>query len=124
MSKSKPFFLLSMMGAFLVLSSTLSAGTIQVVNENKKNLKVRISAEGDSVNEKLASYAQVIPPEHYYSFNVAADNLKGKTHYSIKGDTNPFTMGDKCTHLSVFDNYRVTFINDVAGTTCVAEKIN
>lgn len=102
----------------------LDAGTIQVINENKKNLKIRIKAEGDIANEDLASYIQIIPAEQYFSFIVTAGDLKGKTHYSIKGDTNPFTVGDKCTHLSVLDNYRVTFINDVAGTTCVAEKIN
>ncbi|MGN6671227.1 MAG: hypothetical protein ACTHJ4_06800 [Candidatus Nucleicultricaceae bacterium] len=98
------------------------AGTVQVINENKKSLKVRIKAEGNVLNEDLASYVEIIPAEHYYTFTVTPENLKGKTHYSIKGDTNPFTVGDKCDHLSVDANYRVTFINDVAGTTCVAEK--
>jgi hypothetical protein len=109
---------------FVSTLPTLYAGTIQVVNENKKNLKIRIKAEGNIMNESLISYVQIIPAEQFSSFIVTAGDLDGKTHYSIKGDTNPFTVGDKCNHLSVLDNYRVTFINDVAGTTCVAEKIN
>ncbi|ARN85077.1 hypothetical protein [Candidatus Nucleicultrix amoebiphila] len=110
---------------FLALSlvSQATAGTVNVINENKKNLKIRIKAEGDVISENLASYVQIIPGEYLYSFKVDAGNLKGKTLYSIKGDTNPFTMGDTCEHLSVYEDYRVTFINDTAGTTCVADKI-
>lgn len=98
------------------------AGTVQVVNENKKSLKIKIKAEGNVLNEDLVSYVEIIPAEYYHTFKVTSESLKGKTHYSIKGDTNPFTVGDKCDHLSADANYRVTFINDVAGTTCVAEK--
>lgn len=99
------------------------AGRIDVVNENKKALTVRIKAEGDNINENLATYIKEIPPEYYFTFMVESSDLEGKSHYSIKGDTNAFTPGGKCDHLSVDKNYKVTFLNDVAGTTCVAEEI-
>jgi hypothetical protein len=96
------------------------AGRIDVVNENKKPLKVKIKAEGSSVRENLAEYTKEIPAVYQSAFLVEESDLKGKSYYSIKGDTNPFTPGDKCSHLSVEKNYKVTFLNDTAGTTCVA----
>ena len=99
------------------------AGRVDVVNENKKVLKVRIEAEGDKLKETLANYIKEIPSEYYFSFLVDVIDLKGKSHYSIKGDTSPFALGDKCEHLSVDKNYKVTFLNDAVGTTCIAEEI-
>lgn len=110
------------MASFLVLSSASHAGKIDVVNENKKALRIKIQAEGNKINETLATYVKDIPAEHYFDFRVEATDLKGKTHYSIKGDTSPLTSGDKCQHLSVEKDYKVTFLNDAAGTTCVAEE--
>lgn len=115
--------LLSLFVSPVALNHDAEAGIVKVVNENKKNLKIRIKAEGDQLRENLASYVEIIPAEYNYTFTVKPENLKGKTHFSIKGDTNPFTMGDKCEHLSADANYSVTFINDITGTTCVAEKI-
>jgi len=102
------------------LSSTM-AGHVDVKNENKKGLKVRISAEGNST-EVLPSYIQEIPAEETFRFRVDSSNLGGKSHYSIKGATTAFT-GDKCIHLSVEKDYAVTFLNDTVGTTCLAEEI-
>src|SRR5688500_15080682 len=100
------------------------AGRVDVVNENTKNLKIKIEAEGDKLAESLASYVKEIPSEHYFSFLVDEADLKGKSHYSIKGVTNAFVPGDKCQHLSVNKNYKVTFLNETIGTTCVAEEIS
>lgn len=99
------------------------ASRVEVVNENKKPLKVKIKAEGSDIQENLATYTQDISEEHYSTFVINEQNLKGKSHYSVKGDTNPFTAGDKCDHLSVDKNYKITFLNDALGTTCVAEEI-
>jgi DNA-directed RNA polymerase subunit L len=109
--------------SLLMLSSVGQAGRIDVVNENKKALRIKIQAEGDTLHEMLATYVKEIPSEHYFEFRVDATDLKGKSHYSIKGDTSPLTAGDKCQHLSVEKNYKVTFLNDVTGTTCVAEEV-
>ena len=108
---------------FLAMAHPAVAGRIDVVNENKKSLTVKIKAEGDNINENLATYIKEIPTEYYFTFMVESSDLKGRSHYSIKGDTNAFTPGGKCDHLSVDKNYKVTFLNDVAGTTCVAEEI-
>jgi hypothetical protein len=99
------------------------ASRIDVVNENKKPLKVTINAEGSNIREDLAKYVKEIPGEYQSTFLVGGSDLKGKSHFSIKGDTSAFTPGDKCTHLSVEKNYKVTFLNDAVGTTCVAEEI-
>jgi hypothetical protein len=99
------------------------AGKLDVVNENKKALTVRIKADGGNMGENLATYVKEIPAEYYFTFIVDNSDLKGKSHYSIKGDTSAFTSGDKCQHLSVEKNYRVTFLNNTVGTTCVAEEI-
>lgn len=107
----------------LTFSAVSQAGRIDVVNENKKALRIKIQAEGDKFNETLATYVKDIPAEHYSEFRVEATDLKGKSHYSIKGDTSPLTTGDKCQHLSVEKDYKVTFLNDAAGTTCVAEEV-
>ena len=106
----------------LIFSAGSQAGRIDVVNENKKALRIKIQAEGSSVNEDLATYVKEIPAEHDYEFRVEATDLKGKSHYSIKGDTSAFTLGDKCQHLSVEKDYKITFLNDTTGTTCVAEE--
>jgi hypothetical protein len=99
------------------------ASRIEVVNENKKSLKVKIKAEGSSIQEDLATYVKEIPAEHYSTFSVEEPDLKGKSYYSIQGDTSPFTPGDKCARLSVEKNYKVTFLNDAIGTSCVAQEM-
>lgn len=107
----------------LALHQGAFAGRIDVVNENKKSLDIRICPEGDALTENLPLYHKKIPAEYHFTFDINKADLGGKSHYSIKGDTNPFTPGDKCQHLSVDKNYRVTFLNDTAGTTCLAEEI-
>ena len=108
---------------FLAISHPVVAGRVDVVNENKKALSVRIKAEGDNIGEDLATYIKEIPAEHYFKFMVESSDLKGKSHYSIKGDTSVFTPGGKCDHLSVDKDYKVTFLNDATGTSCIAEEI-
>ena len=105
------------------LVSSVQAGRVDVVNENKKLLKVKIKAEGDNMNENLMTYGKEIPAKHHSTFEVNSADLNGKSHYSIKGDTNSFTAGGKCDHLSTDKNYKVTFLNDTSGTSCVAEEI-
>jgi hypothetical protein len=98
------------------------ASRIDVVNENEKPLKIKIQAEGSSVQETLATYITEISAKHQSTFSVEPSNLGGKSYYSIKGDTNPFTPGSKCENLSVEKNYKVTFLDKAVGTTCVAEE--
>src|SRR5438132_3895578 len=81
----------------LALCNLCHAGKIEVVNKNKKPLKVKIEAEGDKMKETLSSHIQEIPAKESFVFDVEADHLGGKTSYSIKGDTNPFTPGDSCS---------------------------
>jgi len=114
-----------LMSTFFSLSllSVSYAGQIEVINKNKKPLKVKIEAEGDKMKETLSSHIQEIPAKESFMFNVEPEHLGGKTSYSIKGDTNPFTPGDSCNKLDVKNDYRVTFTNDTIGTSCIAEKI-
>lgn len=102
---------------------TLKADRVQVINENKKALGVKIQAEGDTLNENLAEFNLIIPAEYYYEFFVTKSDLKGKNLYSIKGDTSPFTAGGSCKSLSVDKKYKVVFKNDTVGTSCVATEI-
>lgn len=99
-----------------------NAGTVKVINENKKDLELNITAQG-AMTEKLASYIQKIPAESQYSFTVQRENLKGKSTYVINGKTNPF-LGDNCKNLSVDKDYQLTFTNDTVGTTCIAQEIS
>lgn len=98
------------------------AGDVKVINENKKYLRIRIQADGDPVSENLTTYLKDIPEACTVTFKVTADDLKGKTHFSIKGDTSAFTPGGKCNNLSVDKSYKITFLNDTAGTSCIAEE--
>lgn len=107
----------------LSLVHSATASRIDVVNENKKSLKIKVKAEGSDVQENLATYTKEIPADQNSTFVVDRSDLKGKSYYSIKGDTNPFTPGDKCHHLSVEKDYKVTFLNDAVGTTCLAEEV-
>jgi hypothetical protein len=109
--------------SFISLVHSAAAGRIEVVNENKKPLKIKIRAEGNNFEKNMTTYIQEIPGEYYFSFWVVASELKGKSHYSIKGYANAFTPGGKCDHLSVEKNYKITFLNDALETTCIAEEI-
>ena len=122
MFNQKSTIALSVMCA-LAISQSSFAGRVDVVNENKKALVIKIQADGNSLDESLATYVKKIPAQHYYTFNVDPSDLKSKTYYSIKGDTNKFTIGGKCDRLSVTKNYTVTFLNDATGTTCMAEEV-
>ncbi len=71
---------------FLALAGLAHAGNIEVSNENKKELKVKIEAEGDS----KSNFIQHISADEKSSFTIASDQLNGKSHFSIKGDTSAF----------------------------------
>jgi hypothetical protein len=104
--------------AVLASSSLSYSGQIDVVNENKTELKVKIQAEGDKVN-----FLQSIPADTHSSFKVETTQINGKSSYFIKGHTSPFVSGDQCKHLSVDKNYTVTFAKSSLGITCIAEEI-
>ncbi len=110
----------------LIISSIITLGyvpisqadVINVLNENNKELLIKIEAVGDST----AVLKQTIPAEHIFSFTVNSDQLNGKTNFTIMGDTTTFTAGDKCKNLSTSKDYTVTFTTDTVGTTCIAEE--
>lgn len=106
-----------------IFAPLAQAGKIQVVNENKKKLSVKIQAEGDRMNENLAEYDVMIPPEYLYEFFVTKADLKGKNIFSIRGDTSFFSPGGSCNDLSVDKAYKVVFKNDTLGTSCVATEV-
>lgn len=113
---------------FALVGSVLSplivkADRLQIVNENKKELTVKLRAEGAALTENLAERRLNIPAEHYYEFYVSPSELGGKSLYSIEGDTNPFTPGGSCSNMSVHKKYEVVFKNDTVGTSCVATEL-
>ena len=101
----------------------VKADRLQIVNENKKELTVKVRAEGAALTENLAERRINIPAEHYYEFYVSASDLGGKSLYSIEGETNPFTPGGSCKNMSVHKKYEVIFKNDTLGTSCVAREL-
>ena len=103
--------------AVLALSSLSYAGQIDVVNETKKEIQVKIQAKGDKAN-----FVQSVSADPLSSFTVDTPRLNGKTDYSIVGHISPFTPLSQCKDLSVGKNYKVTFQNNHAGTTCTAEE--
>ncbi|AIK96351.1 hypothetical protein [Candidatus Odyssella acanthamoebae] len=103
----------------LISTNSVLASTIHVTNHNKKPINIKIVAKED----KNAVTKMEIPAQQESTFTVDSEHLNGKSIYSIKGDTNPFTMGGKCEDLNVEKNYNVTFKNDKVGTSCVAELI-
>lgn len=103
----------------LLLTSSSFASKINVVNENKKPIQIKIEAEGDT----SAVSKREITADHKSTFEVNSGQLNGKSYFSIKGDTSAFTPGGKCDHLSVEKNYKLTFQDDKVGTSCVAEEI-
>jgi hypothetical protein len=103
--------------AVLALSSLSYAGQMNVVNETKKEIQVKIQAKGDK-----AHFVQSIPADPLSSFTVETPRLNGKTGYSLKGHISPFTPLSQCKDLSVEKNYKVTFHHNHAGTTCMAEE--
>jgi hypothetical protein len=113
-----PFYAGLFMVATLSCSRPVVAGTIQIVNENKKPLKLKISPEGSDTSEE---YLIDLAGDHYTSVEVTAEQLGGKNYYRINGSTSLF--GGTCKNLSIRKNYRITFQNDAIGTTCLAEEM-
>ena len=103
--------------AVLALSSLSYAGQINVVNETKKEIQIKIQAKGDK-----AHFVQSISADPLSSFTVGTPRLNGKTGYSLKGHISPFTPLSQCKDLSVEKNYKVTFHHNHAGTTCTADE--
>lgn len=99
------------------------ASRIDIVNENKKALKVKIKGDGDDTKETLTVHIKEIPAEQASTLTISKQDVNNKTYYSIKGDTSNFTPAGRCDYLNVDKNYKVTFLNDTAGTTCIAEEV-
>ncbi|MES2607971.1 MAG: hypothetical protein V4544_04510 [Pseudomonadota bacterium] len=121
---------------------------IEMVNENEKPVKVRIKPEGSvvgrilwktagetitgAIDEIIGSQNQEnylednvleIPAKGRITYSLDLSNIKGINSFSIKGDTSMFTPGSECEKLNVLQNYRITFTDDLIGTTCKAVKI-
>lgn len=106
--------------ALLSFAYPSMASKIDIVNENKKELTVKINGEGVDAADP---YEIKIPAEHNSTLVINRKDLNNKTFYSIKGDTSNFTPSGRCEYLNVDKNYKVTFLNDSIGTTCIAEEV-
>lgn len=106
----------------------LSKGTINVINENFKDLAVAITGQGKTPDGKTPlTYIQKIAAGEETKFNI--QYLGGAQFYSITGvvidgTTVPFTTST-CTNLNVDQHYKVTFtkVDDVV-THCKAELLD
>lgn len=106
----------------------ISKGTINVINENFKDLVVAIAGQGKTPDGKLPiTYIQKIPAGEEAKFNI--QYLGGTQFYSItgvvvNGTTVPFKE-TTCTNLNVDQHYKVTFtkVDDVV-THCKAELLD
>lgn len=106
----------------------ISKGTINVINENFKDLAVAITGQGKTPDGKEPiTYIQKIGAGEETKFNI--QYLGGVQFYSITGviiggTTVPFTTST-CTNLNVDQHYKVTFtkVDDVV-THCKAELID
>jgi hypothetical protein len=111
----------ALIGTFFGLP--LTAGELRVVNENDKELKMKLVPEGAAI-ESVHKSTYTIKPKSYIVLKVQPEHIDNKAYFSIKGDTNWAGVGnDTCEHISVHKNYRVTFQNNTIGTTCLAEEI-
>jgi hypothetical protein len=93
-------------------NAAMSSGTVNVINENFKDLVVVIAAQGSMpAGKTLVTYDQKIGAGEETKFNIRY--LDGAQFYSItgflvKGTPVPFTTST-CTNLSVDRHYKVTF---------------
>ncbi len=124
------------------------ASKIEIINENEKPVKIRFKPEGNvlgrilwktvgetitgAVDEIIGSENQKhylednvleIPAKGRVNYSLDLSNIKGVNSFSIKGDTSIFTPGSECENLNVLKNYRVTFTDDLIGTSCKAVEI-
>lgn len=124
------------------------ASKIEIINENEKPVKVRFKPEGSvlgrilwktvgetitgAVDEIIGSENQKnylednvleIPAKGRVNYSLDLSNIKGINSFSIKGDTSMFIPGSECENLNVLKNYRVTFTDDLIGTSCKAVEI-
>ncbi len=110
--------------SFLAFAYPSLASKIEIVNENKKALTVKVKGEGDDTREKLTMHVKEIPADLSSTLTINKSDINNKTFYSIKGETGPFSPSGRCEYLNVDKNYKVTFLNDAIGTTCIAEPVN
>lgn len=124
------------------------ASKIEIINENEKPVKIRFKPEGSvlgrilwktvgetitgAVDEIIGSENQKnylednvleIPAKGRINYSLDLSNIKGVNSFSIKGDTSMFTPGSECENLNVLKNYKVTFTDDLIGTSCKAVEI-
>lgn len=131
--KKKYEFYVIIISLFILIYPALGS-RIEIVNENKKDLTIKVKVDrkvSDMKKEKLSSaisgslstYVKKIPAEENSILILDSKDVNGEKHYFIKGDTGAIVFGGKCEFLSIDKNYRVTFLNDLVGTTCLAEEI-
>ncbi len=106
----------------LSASLCLRAQTLEIVNENQKQVDIRVYAEGDSFTEELSERCFHIRANGTCKQYMTPQQFNGKSLYAISGETNPFTSSGTCRNLSVHKNYKVVFTNDAIGTSCVATE--
>ncbi len=95
------------------------ASKIEVINENKKSLTIKIRG----ISKLMSSFIKEIPAAYNSSFCINKEDIKGNQFYSITGVTNMITPSGKCEFLNIDKNYQITFIDDMLGTTCIAEEL-
>ncbi len=111
---------LFVLGVLSTVSVNAMAGKLVVKNENGKAMVLQIVPEGASMGFVLK---QTIPAGQEFVFDIQSAAIENKSIYSVAGDTNVFTSGDKCKNLHVDKNYTLTFTDDKMGTTCVATEL-
>lgn len=109
-------------------ANPISSGSINVINENFKDLVIAITGQGKTPDGKEPlSYVQKVDAGEETKFNI--QYLGGAQFYSITGVvvnnvTKPFSMST-CTNLNVDQHYKVTFTKiDENVSYCKAELID
>ncbi len=83
---------------------------------------MKVKGEGDDTTETLTTHVKEIPADISSRLTINKKDINNKTFYSIKGETGSFAPSGRCEYLNVDKNYKVTFLNDAIGTTCIAEE--
>ncbi|MBA4118884.1 MAG: hypothetical protein C0514_08340 [Candidatus Puniceispirillum sp.] len=119
----KKNILMAVVCCFGIVSSS-HAGTIKVVNENTKDLTVRLFVEGSPSQQAMTERCCQMRGKGSCHLKTTPGQVLGATHYAIEGETNPFTSTGSCRNLRVDKDYQVTFTDDAIGTSCIARRLN
>lgn len=129
------------------------AGRIKVINNNTLPLVMEIVPELDSrgalLCKKEDSFPLIFLPgrsseceeteapvcqkdivgicdstqENSGDFIVTSELLHGHQHFAVNGRSGSIVSGGSCRNLDVSKNYRISFLNDDVGTTCISEEV-